>query len=294
MMSARAVMVSSEADSAETEPARPVRVLVVDDHEVVREGMSAALGADGQFEVVAAVATASAALQAATRTRPDVALVDLRLPDLMGDRLCAELRRRLPATAVVVLSSYVSEDTVRTAMEAGAAAYITKAAGLAELRKALLDVVGADEGSSRTTDRRSAPRTRLSAHRRQPAHAPARAGARAVGRGFDLSRDRRSPVHLGIDRSFPHAEAQVEVRRSHEDRARCARDPLWRDGTGGRGARLLVVIRLLHADRHRAGASDGGPRGRRPTRASRRRRTRRRAVSRRGPAHPQRRRPVRC
>ena len=147
-MSARAVMVSSEADSAETEPARPVRVLVVDDHEVVREGMSAALGADAQFEVVAAGATASAALQAATRTRPDVALVDLRLPDLMGDRLCAELRRRLPATAVVVLSSYASEDTVRTAMEAGAAAYITKAAGLAELRKALLDVVGADEGST--------------------------------------------------------------------------------------------------------------------------------------------------
>lgn len=145
-MSAGAVMLSSEADLAGTEAERPVRVLVVDDHEVVREGLSAALAADGQFEVVAAVATASAALQAATRTRPDVALVDLRLPDLMGDRLCAELRRRLPATAVVVLSSYVSEDTVRTAMAAGAAAYITKGAGLSELRKALVDVVRTDEG----------------------------------------------------------------------------------------------------------------------------------------------------
>jgi DNA-binding NarL/FixJ family response regulator len=118
----------------------PIRVLVVDDHEVVREGVSAALAADEQFEVVGAVPTAAAALQVATRTRPDVALVDLRLPDLVGDRLCAELRRRLPSTAVVMLSSYMSEDTVRTAMEAGAAAYITKGAGLAELRKALKGV----------------------------------------------------------------------------------------------------------------------------------------------------------
>jgi DNA-binding NarL/FixJ family response regulator len=115
-------------------------VLVVDDHEVVREGLSAALASDAQFEVVAAVPTAAAALAVAGRTRPDVALVDLRLPDLMGDRLCVELRKRLPATAVVVLSSYVSEDTVRTAMEAGASAYITKGASLAELRQALRDV----------------------------------------------------------------------------------------------------------------------------------------------------------
>jgi DNA-binding NarL/FixJ family response regulator len=119
--------------------------MVVDDHEVVREGLSAALSSDGQFEVVAAVPTAAAALAAVSRTRPDVALVDLRLPDLMGDRLCVELRKRLPSTAVVVLSSYVSEDTMRTAMEAGASAYITKGAGLAELREALADVVARRE-----------------------------------------------------------------------------------------------------------------------------------------------------
>jgi DNA-binding NarL/FixJ family response regulator len=121
----------------------PVRVLVVDDHEVVREGLAAALSSDGQFEIVAAVSTAAAALAVAARTRPEVALVDLRLPDMMGDRLCSEFRARFPAIAVVVLSSYVSEDTVRNAMEAGASAYITKAAGLSELRKALAGVVAA-------------------------------------------------------------------------------------------------------------------------------------------------------
>jgi DNA-binding NarL/FixJ family response regulator len=120
---------------------RRVRVLVVDDHEVVREGLAAALSSDGQFEIVAAVSTAAAALSVAARLGPDLALVDLRLPDMMGDRLCRELRSRFPETAVVVLSSYVSEDTVRTAMEAGASAYITKGAGLSELRKALAGVI---------------------------------------------------------------------------------------------------------------------------------------------------------
>jgi DNA-binding NarL/FixJ family response regulator len=144
-MSSGSAPVCSQSSEDATDGHRQVRVLVVDDHEVVREGLSAALASDAQFEVVAAVPTAAAALAVAGRTRPDVALVDLRLPDLMGDRLCAELRKRLPATAVVVLSSYVSEDTVRTAMEAGASAYITKGASLAELRQALVDVAARGE-----------------------------------------------------------------------------------------------------------------------------------------------------
>lgn len=120
----------------------PVRLLVVDDHEVVREGLAAALSADGRFEIVGAVASAAAALEQARRATADVALVDLRLPDMMGDALCRELRARAPSTAIVMLSSYVSEDTVRTAMEAGAAAYVAKAAGLSELRATLERVVG--------------------------------------------------------------------------------------------------------------------------------------------------------
>jgi DNA-binding NarL/FixJ family response regulator len=144
-MNAGSATASPDLLEGSVEAQRPVRVMVVDDHEVVREGLSAALSADGQFEVVAAVPTAAAALAAVSRARPDVALIDLRLPDLMGDRLCVELRKRMPSTAVVVLSSYVSEDTMRTAMEAGASAYITKGAGLAELREALADVVARGE-----------------------------------------------------------------------------------------------------------------------------------------------------
>jgi len=123
-------------------PGAPVRLLVVDDHEVVREGLAAALAADGRFEIVGAVGTAAAALREARRSNPQVALIDLRLPDMTGDLLCRELRSRQPATAIVILSSYLSEDLVRAAIEAGAVGYVAKAASLSELRETLEQVVG--------------------------------------------------------------------------------------------------------------------------------------------------------
>jgi DNA-binding NarL/FixJ family response regulator len=146
---------------------RAVRVLVVDDHEVVREGITTALGTGGEFEIVAAVATAEAALSAAGRTRPDIALVDLRLAHGTGDVLCAELRERHPQLAVVMLSSYVSEDTVRTAMDAGASAYVTKAAGLTELRETLLSVADDHQGEN---ERRIVGQLRSLVSRREQAY----------------------------------------------------------------------------------------------------------------------------
>lgn len=124
----------------------PLRLLIVDDHEVVRAGLAGTLETDPRFEVVAAVGDGKAALAAVDRFRPDAALVDLRLPDTTGDRLCGALRERHPGLGVVILSSYVSEDTVRAAMDAGASAYVTKSAGLAEVRRALLAIAAARAG----------------------------------------------------------------------------------------------------------------------------------------------------
>ncbi len=114
-----------------------MRILIVDDHEVVREGLRASLTADPRFEVVGTAETAREALTIARRMLPDIALVDLRLPDSSGEDLTRELRAKFPSTAVIILTTYLSEETVRGALAAGAAAYVTKAAGLPEVRAAI-------------------------------------------------------------------------------------------------------------------------------------------------------------
>jgi DNA-binding NarL/FixJ family response regulator len=114
-----------------------VRILIVDDHEIVREGLRLALAADDRYEIVGTAHDGQSALDVARRTLPDVALVDLRLPDTSGDELCRQLRERFPSTGVVILTAYLSEGTVRACLEAGALEYVTKAAGLPELRAAL-------------------------------------------------------------------------------------------------------------------------------------------------------------
>ncbi|WP_130290949.1 response regulator transcription factor [Pseudonocardia sediminis] len=116
-----------------------MRLLVADDHEVVRAGLTAALSAEERFEIVGAVGTGDEAISVVTETRPDVAVVDMRLPDMPGHELCRRLRKASPGTAVVVLTSYLTESAIRDALRAGASAYVTKAAGLAELRTAIDD-----------------------------------------------------------------------------------------------------------------------------------------------------------
>jgi DNA-binding NarL/FixJ family response regulator len=123
---------------------KQLKLLIVDDHEVVREGLAAALQQDPRYEIVGSVGDGRAALERARRTLPDIILLDLRLPDVDGAALCQRLREKFPGAAVVILSTYLSEGTVRSALEAGASAYVTKAAGLPELKSALERV--ADRG----------------------------------------------------------------------------------------------------------------------------------------------------
>jgi DNA-binding NarL/FixJ family response regulator len=114
-----------------------VRIMIVDDHELVREGVRSALSRVAGIEVVAEASTGREALRRVRQTLPDIALVDLRLPDMRGEDLTRELARGFPGTAVIILSTYLSEETVRNALQAGAAAYVTKAAGLPELLAAI-------------------------------------------------------------------------------------------------------------------------------------------------------------
>jgi DNA-binding NarL/FixJ family response regulator len=125
-----------------------MRIMIVDDHEIVREGLRASLSRVSGVEVVGEASTAREALRRVRQTLPDIALVDLRLPDMRGEDLTRELTRDFPGTTVIILSTYLSEETVRGALQAGAAAYVTKSAGLPELLAAIERVRAGDRPST--------------------------------------------------------------------------------------------------------------------------------------------------
>src|SRR5215218_8577574 len=109
-----------------TEPARPLRLLIVDDHEVVRQGLVSLLGRNAHFQVVAEAGTAAEAVEQARRFEPDIVVMDLRLPDGSGIEACRDIRAELPRTRVVMLTSYPDEEAVLSAIVAGAAGYLLK------------------------------------------------------------------------------------------------------------------------------------------------------------------------
>ena len=105
---------------------RPLRLLVVDDHEVVRQGLVALLGRRSGFEVVAQAGSVAEALTQASRYEPDVVIMDVRLPDGSGIEACREIRSTRPETRVVMLTSYPDEEAVLSAIIAGASGYLLK------------------------------------------------------------------------------------------------------------------------------------------------------------------------
>jgi two-component system, NarL family, response regulator DevR len=105
---------------------RPLRVLVVDDHEVVRQGLVALLGRHPAFQVVAEAGSVEEALSNARRFVPDLVVMDVRLPDGSGIEACRDIRSEHPQTRVVMLTSYPDEEAVLSAIIAGASGYLLK------------------------------------------------------------------------------------------------------------------------------------------------------------------------
>jgi NarL family two-component system response regulator LiaR len=117
--------------------AEPIRVLVVDDHAVVREGLRAFLELQEGIEVAGEAADGAEAVDTAERIRPDVVLMDLVMPKLDGLGAMRVLRDRLPATRVVVLTSFLDDDKLMPALRAGAAGYLLKNAAPQEVARAV-------------------------------------------------------------------------------------------------------------------------------------------------------------
>lgn len=116
---------------------RRIKVLIVDDHEVVRLGLRAALDSDDDLDVVGDFGSADAALREAEVTSPDVVLMDVRMPGMDGIQACRILRERQPDTRVVMLTSYSEERAVFASIMAGAAGYLLKNTGRAALVSAV-------------------------------------------------------------------------------------------------------------------------------------------------------------
>jgi DNA-binding NarL/FixJ family response regulator len=123
---------------------RPFRLLVVDDHEVVRQGLVALLDRRPNFQVVAEAGTVEEALAQARLHQPDIVIMDVRLPDGSGVEACREIRADLPETRVVMLTSFPDDEAVLSAIVAGAAGYLLKQIRARDLISAL-EAVGRGE-----------------------------------------------------------------------------------------------------------------------------------------------------
>jgi DNA-binding NarL/FixJ family response regulator len=115
----------------------PVRVLVADDQALVREGLMTLLQAVPDIEPVAAAADGEEAVALCARHRPDVVLMDLRMPKLDGVEATRRIRAGQPETEIVVLTTHADEASILDALQAGARGYLTKDAGIAEISRAV-------------------------------------------------------------------------------------------------------------------------------------------------------------
>ncbi|MEV5978624.1 response regulator transcription factor [Streptomyces sp. NPDC052114] len=113
-------------DQREPSADDPIRVFLLDDHEVVRRGLRDLLDAEPDIVVSGEAATGEEALIRGPALRPDVAVLDVRLPDGDGITVCRELRSRVPEVACLMLTSFDDDDALLDAIMAGAAGYVLK------------------------------------------------------------------------------------------------------------------------------------------------------------------------
>jgi len=119
---------------------KPIRILVVDDHFMVRMGLSASLNVEPDMEVVAEAGNGEAALETYRRHHPNVVMMDLRLPGMSGTECTAALIHKFPDATILMLSTHSGEEEIYRAMQAGARGYIVKSIIREELLRAVREV----------------------------------------------------------------------------------------------------------------------------------------------------------
>ena len=121
----------------EMKPESRIRVMLVDDHAVVRSGLSAFLMAFDDFELVAEAESGVEAIRRCSQTHPDVVLMDLMMPDMDGASATRAIRERFPDVQILVLTSFKEDELVQDALQAGAIGYLLKSVSAKELAEAI-------------------------------------------------------------------------------------------------------------------------------------------------------------
>ncbi len=117
-----------------------IRVLLADDHEIVRQGVKSLLSSEPDFEVIGSVASGPQALDLVCRLLPDILVTDIEMPGYSGIRLCTEIRRRNLPTKSIILSMHSAEEYVHHALLAGASGFVAKERSAEHLAQAIREV----------------------------------------------------------------------------------------------------------------------------------------------------------
>jgi DNA-binding NarL/FixJ family response regulator len=185
----------------------PIRVLVADDHAVVREGLRTFLDLQDGIEVVGEAGDGEEAIREAERLQPDVVLIDLVMPRLDGVQAMRELRERVPGARAVVLTSFLDDERLLPALRAGAAGYLLKSVQPPELARAVRAAVEGDALIDPAVAARLVATLADGREERTEQLTPREREVLAlIGRGFA---NKRIALELGI------AEKTVKVHVSH-------------------------------------------------------------------------------
>ena len=218
-----------------------IRLLLADDHPVVRDGLRGMLASEADFEVVGEAASGTEAVALTGRERPDVVLMDLQMPEMDGATATAEITARFPATRVLVLTTYDTDADILRAVEAGATGYLLKDTPRERLFPAIRAAARGETVLAPTVA------TRLVSRMRRPAEEALTSREvevlELVARGSSNADDRRRPVHQrghGQDPPAAHLR-QAGGGRPHRRRGR---------GPGARHHRPAPPRPLRRFDQH--------------------------------------------